>query len=303
MRVAVVGAGALGTWLGAAMARAGEDVVLLGRREVSRDTVVVEGEYAYEAPVRLTSDPGELAGAELAFLVTKAHDQAAAAAAIPPDIPVVVVQNGIPWWYFHPEPRRVQAADDVLDAARAIGCVAYIGAVLREPGVVAVRPEAGLVLGEPARGTSERLARVAGLLERAGFPVRVEDDLRVEIWTKLMGNASFNAICLLTGRGLASVAQHPGTRELAAAVMREIVAVAGAYGVAPTLSIEERLAITARLGDHKPSTLQDHEAGRPLELAAILHAPLELASAAGVDTPNLRALTALADLLQAVRCR
>jgi 2-dehydropantoate 2-reductase len=301
MNFGVVGAGGLGTWLGAALARAGHDVVLLGRRGVERDSVTVEGEY--DAPARLTSDPTALADAELVLLTTKAHDQVGAAASIPPDVPVVAVQNGIPWWYFHPEARRVESVDGggalsaAIDASRAIGCVAYLGARLLEPGRVATRPEAGLVIGEPDRSDSPRLQALAGALEEAGFPVRVHPEIRVEIWTKLMGNASFNPISLLTRRGLSSMANHPGIRGLVAEIMREITAIADAYGVAPQIDIEERLEITSGLGDHKPSTLQDLEAGRPLELAAIVHAPLELAEHAGVRVPALRAVSALTDLL------
>ncbi|HEY2636268.1 MAG TPA: ketopantoate reductase C-terminal domain-containing protein, partial [Solirubrobacteraceae bacterium] len=133
-------------------------------------------------------------------------------------------------------------------------------------------------------------------LEAAGFPTRTAGRIREDIWTKLMGNATFNPISTLTGAGLATMATDPATRAVIAAAMEEVVAVAGALGVPISMSIEERLDITARLGDHKPSTLQDLEAGKPLELGAICHAVLELADDAGIPSPNLRAIVALATL-------
>jgi 2-dehydropantoate 2-reductase len=164
---------------------------------------------------------------------------------------------------------------------------------------VETRPEAGLVIGEPDGSTSPRLTAIADALEGAGFPVRRTPDIRTELWTKLMGNAAFNPISILTRAGLGTMASDPGVRAIAARVMQETVEVAGALGAAPAISIEDRLAITARLGDHKTSTLQDLEAGRRLELAAITGAVVELADLTGVAAPTLRTVHALAALLAA----
>jgi 2-dehydropantoate 2-reductase len=306
MRVAVIGAGAIGTWLGADLARAGHDVTLVARGAhlaamQAQGGVLVDGVH-----VALTAD-GHPGDPDVVILAVKAHDQAAAGLLVrDSDAPVVVAQNGIPWWYFHGHPahagRRVEAVDPggavsaVLDPARAIGLVVYLGARVSAPGAVETQPEAGLVIGEPGGTTTARLTAIADALEDAGFPVRRTDDIRRELWTKLMGNAAFNPMSILTLAGLGTMASDPGTRAIAARIMQETVAVADALGAAPQISIEDRLAITARLGEHRTSTLQDLQAGRRLELAAITGAVVELADLTGVEAPTLRTVHALAAL-------
>ena len=309
MRIAVAGAGAIGTWLGAALSRAGHDVALLARgrhlEAMRAGGVRVRGAEEYDArPALAAGGP-----VDVVFLTVKAHDQAGVdlAPLLGPDTVVVAAQNGIPWWYFHRltgpyEGRRVEAVDPggAVSAAvapeRALGLVVYMGASIPEPGTVAVRPEAGLVIGEPSGEATPRLEAVAAALEGAGFPVRRSADIRTELWTKLMGNASFNPISMLTGAGLGTMARHPGTRALVTAAMLEAVAVARALGADPTISIPDRLAITERLGEHKTSTLQDLEARKRVELDAVLAAPVELAHLTGTPAPTLEALLALADL-------
>lgn len=309
MRIAVAGAGAIGTWLGAALARAGHDVALLARgahlEAIRAGGVRVRGAEEYDVrPAVEASGP-----VDVVFLSVKAHDQASVdlAPLLGPDTAVVAAQNGIPWWYFHRlggpyDGRRVEAVDpggavsERIPPERALGLVVYMGASIPEPGTVHVRPEAGLVIGEPSGEPTPRLAAIADALEAAGFPVRRSDDIRTELWTKLMGNASFNPISMLTGAGLGTMARHPGTRALVSAAMQEAVAVARAVGANPTISIPDRLAITERLGEHKTSTLQDLEAGKRVELDAVLAAPVELARLTATPAPTLEALLALADL-------
>ena len=305
MRIAVVGAGAIGTWLGAALARAGHEVALIARgphlEALRRDGVRVTGAEEYAVRPHATGDAAQVGEVDVVLLAVKAHDQPAAA-------PAVRALLGGDGRRRHGDRRgagggRVEAVDPggVVSAAlppeRALGLVVYLGARLPRPGVVEVRPEAGLVIGEPDGSRSPRLVAVAGALEAAGFPVRVSDDIRTELWTKLMGNAAFNPISVLTRAGLGTMARDPAVRRVAAAIMAETVEVARATGADPTISIDERLAITERLGDHKTSTLQDLEAGKRLELDAIAAAVVELADAAGVAAPTLRTVTALADLL------
>ena len=303
MRIAVVGAGAIGTWLAAALSRAGHDVALISRR-AGLDGVRVTGAEDYVAHPLVTGDAGSVGSVDAVILAVKAHDQLAAAPAVQamlgPRTTIVAAQNGIPWWYF---PDRVVEAVDpggalsaLLPRERALGMVVYLGASMVEPGVVAVRPEAGLVIGEPSGDDTPRLQAVAGALRDAGFPVRVTGDIRTELWTKLMGNVAFNQISLLTRAGLGTMALDPPVRRIVAAMMAETVEIARATGADPTISIEERLAITERLGDHKTSTLQDLEAGKRLELDAIAAAVVELADVAGLDAPTIRTVTALADL-------
>lgn len=314
MRIAVVGSGAIGTWLGAALARSGHDVALIARGAhldaMRRDGVRVTGSEVYQAQPLVTDDAREVGAVDAVLLCVKAHDQAATgplmAALLGPETTVVAAQNGVPWWYFHGldgfEGRRIEAVDPggavsaVVAPERALGLVVYMGASVAEPGVVSVRPEAGLVIGEPSGELTGRLEAVAAALEGSGFPVRRTQDIRTELWTKLMGNASFNPISLLTRAGLGTIASHPAVREHVAAIMRECVAVARATGADPTISIEDRLAITARLGEHKTSTLQDLEAHKRVELDALVGAVVELAAVAGVPAPTLTLVHDLADL-------
>jgi 2-dehydropantoate 2-reductase len=315
MRIAIVGAGAIGTWIGAALARAGHDVALLARgahlEALRRDGVRVTGAEEYVVHPLATGDPGQVGPVDAVVLAVKAHDQLAAAPAVGALLgsgtAIVGAQNGIPWWYFHGlagpyEGRRIAAVDpggalsDALPPERALGMVVYLGARVAAPGVVEARPEAGLVLGEPGGAPTPRLEAIAGALRDAGFPVRTTPDIRTELWTKLMGNVSFNPVSVLTRAGLGTMASDPGVRAVIARLMEEAVQVARAVGADPTLSIEERIAITERLGEHKTSTLQDLEAGKRLELDALTGAVVELADLTGIAAPTLRAVHALADL-------
>ena len=315
MRIAVLGAGAIGTWLAAALARTDHRVALLARgaglEAMRRDGIRVTGSEEYTIDLLVSDDPLEIGGVDAILLCVKAHDQAAAAlrleALYRPETAVVTVQNGIPYWYFHGlagplADREIRSVDPdgtiraAIEPRRALGLVVYMGAAVTKPGTVAVRPEAGLVLGEPSGQATERLAAIAGALEAAGCPVRRTDDIRTDIWTKLMGNATFNPISLLTRAGLGTIASHPGVRSIVATAMTECIAVAHATGANPTISIEQRLAITERLGDHKTSTLQDLEAGKRVELDALVRAVVELADLAGVPVPAMSMLYELADL-------
>jgi 2-dehydropantoate 2-reductase len=313
MRWAIFGAGAIGTWVGAALARAGEEATLVARG-AHLEALRERGGARLRQPdgreeaiaVAAVGDGAEVGVVDVVVLTTKAHDLLGAAASIAPligpETVLVSAQNGIPWWWFHgrEDGRRVEAVDPggalsaVLAPERALGAVVYLGGRIAEPGVAAISPEAGLVLGEPDGTASARLDAVADGLERAGFPTRRTDSIRREVWTKMMGNASFNIISILTRAGIGTMATDPGVAPVIERAMADVLAVAGEDR--PEISIADRLAISARLGDHKPSTLQDLEAGKRLELDALGAAVVELADHGGVEAPTLRAVYALADL-------
>lgn len=341
-RFAVLGAGAIGTWVGAAAAEAGAAVTLIARGAHLEALRAQGGARLRSAdgerlvPVAAEGDPAGVGPVDVVFVAVKAHDlpvaAPAATALLGPDTVVVAAQNGVPWWYPHgltpPDARRpmpkdeslhpvghpsslgadpapdriVQAVDPggavsaALPPERVLGLVVYLGARIAAPGIVETRPEAGLILGEPDGSDSPRLRAVAGLLESAGFPVRRTSAIRTETWTKLMGNGTLNLISVLTRAGLGTMVGDPRVRPLIRQAMAEVMEIAAADGARPRISIDERLAITGRLGDHKTSTLQDLEAGKRLELDALGAAVLELADQAGVATPTLRTLYALADL-------
>ena len=321
MRVAVVGAGAIGAYVGASLARGGADVHLVARgpnlEAMRRDGVQVlsdRGDFTVHPPA--TDDPSEIGPVDVVFLGLKAQSYATAGPLLEPlmheETAVVAAQNGIPWWYFHGldgqyADRRIESVDPggavskVIAPERAIGCVVYPGTELTRPGVVKHLEGTRFPIGEPDRTTSERCRLFSEAMVAGGLKCPVEEDVRDELWVKLIGNAVFNPLSVLTGATLAAMCRHAHTRALAATMMEEALEVAHAVGARPEVSIERRLAGAERVGEHKTSTLQDFEAGKPLELGAIIDAVIELADLAGLEVPSLRAIAAASALLVETR--
>jgi 2-dehydropantoate 2-reductase len=317
MRIAVLGAGAIGAYVGAALARGGADVHLIARGDnleaLKRDGVRVRsGRGDFEAHPPATDDPSEIGPVDVVFLGLKANSYATCGALLEPllheETAVVAAQNGIPWWYFHRlegpyEGRRIEAVDPggevsrVIPAERAIGCVVFAGTELIEPGVVEHLEGTRFTIGEPDGSISERCTRFSEAMVAGGLKCPVEEQIRDEIWVKLMGNVAFNPLSALTRATLAQMCGHGPTRALVASMMEETLEIAAAVGANPSISIEKRLKGAAKVGDHKPSTLQDLEAGKPLELAAIVEGVVELADVTRVEAPNLRAVSAASGLL------
>lgn len=320
MRVAVLGAGAIGAYVGAALARGGAEVALVARgahlAAMQRDGVQVHsprGDFA--ARVQATADPTEIGPVDVVFLGLKANSYAHCGPLLTPllgpDTRVVAAQNGIPWWYFHGVAgpfagRRLESVDPggavsaVIPPERAIGCVVYCSTVIESPGVIRHLEGTRFSLGEPDGTVSGRCTDLSAAMVAGGLKCPVEPNLRNDIWIKLMGNIAFNPLSALTRATMVEIARHPGTRELVVAMMEETAAVARSVGVEPAVSIERRLSGAERVGAHKTSTLQDLEAGKPLELAPIIAAPIEIAAWSGVDVPMLRAVQAATDLLATV---
>jgi 2-dehydropantoate 2-reductase len=317
MRVAVLGAGAIGAYVGAALARGGTEVHLIARgahlEALRRNGVrVVSDRGDFDAHPPATDDPSEVGPVDYVFLGLKANSYASAGALLAPlldgDTAVVAAQNGIPWWYFHGldgryAGRRIEAVDPggavsrVIAPERAIGCVVYAGTELAEPGVVHHLEGTRFTIGEPDGSISARCERFSEAMIAGGLKCPVEAQVRDEIWVKLMGNVAFNPLSALTRATMATMCRHQPTRDLVAAMMEETLQIAHAVGAQPSVSIERRLAGAERVGEHKPSTLQDLEAGKPLELAALIDAVVELADLTGVDAPSLRAVAAASGLL------
>jgi 2-dehydropantoate 2-reductase len=317
MRVAVLGAGAIGAYVGAALARGGTEVHLIARGDnleaLRRDGVRVRSDRGdFDAHPPATDDSNEVGPVDFVFLGLKANSYASCGPLLEPlmheETAVVAGQNGIPWWYFHKlegpyEGRRIETVDPdgevsrVIPPERAIGCVVFAGTELAEPGVVQHLEGTRFSIGEPDGTVSERCERFSEAMVAGGLKCPVEERLRDEIWVKLMGNVAFNPLSALTRATLAEMCRHPPTRSLVASIMEEALEIAEAVGAEPSVSIEKRLEGAAKVGDHKPSTLQDLEAGKPLELAAIVGAVVELADLTGVEAPNLRAVAAAGGLL------
>jgi 2-dehydropantoate 2-reductase len=185
----------------------------------------------------------------------------------------------------------------VISPERAIGCVVFVGTELAEPGVVQHHEGTRFAIGEPDGSISERCRQFSEAMVAGGLKCPVEERLRDEIWVKLMGNVALNPLSVLTRATLAEICRQASTRALVRSIMEEALAIADAVGAEPAVSIERRLEGAENVGDHKSSTLQDLEAGKPLELAAIVDSVVELADLTGVPAPSLRAVSAASGLL------
>jgi 2-dehydropantoate 2-reductase len=317
VKVAVVGAGAIGAYVGAALARGGADVHLIARGEhlaaMRRDGVTVLSPRGdFRAHPHATSDPAEVGPADIVFLGLKAYSYAGAGSLVGPLLRpgtgVVAAQNGIPWWYFHGLPgpyegRRVEAVDPggavtaAIPPGQAIGCVVYCSAEIESPGVIRHVEGTRFSIGEPDGTISGRCTAFSQAMIAGGLKCPVETDLRSHVWLKLMGNVAFNPISVLTAATMGEIAAHPGTRQLVLGMMHETAEIAASLGSPPKISVERRFEGAAKVGDHKTSMLMDFEAGKPLESDVLLKAPIELARLTGVPAPNLETVHALIDLL------
>ena len=319
MRFAIVGAGAIGAFLGAMLSRAGEEVTLIARgahlRAMQEHGVRIRGEIGdFTAHPKTTDDPSNVGPVEVVLLTLKAHSLTAMApqlvSLIGPDTSVVSLQNGIPWWYFYRhggqwDGTSLESVDPgqvimrTIDPARVIGCVVYPSAALVEPGVVQHVEGNRFAIGEPDGSKSERCRRIADALIKAGLRCPIRSHIRHDMWVKLIGNAAYNPISALARATLIDIVQCPETRALAAAIMQEAGAVAGKLGVELGVSIEQRLEGAEKVGHHKTSMLQDIEAGKPTELEAIVGALIELGDKIGVDLPHTKSVYACVKLLEA----
>ncbi|HXZ00049.1 MAG TPA: 2-dehydropantoate 2-reductase [Stellaceae bacterium] len=313
MRIAVFGAGAIGGYIAAKLAGAGHAVSVVARGphlQAMRDRGLVldDGGAVRTLRLRATDRAEELGPQDLVVIATKAHalpDAAPAVASlIGADTVLLPAQNGIPWWFPYRagaplEGRPIAAADPDgslmrhLDPARVIGCVVYMAAIVPEPGRVRFFTGNRLVLGEPDGGASQRLARLAEVLTAAGIKIETTERIRDAVWMKLWGNVAFNPLSVLTGADMKRMADDPGVLSVIRAVMRECQAVADRLGTRFDIDVDARLADARRLGAFKTSMLQDYEAGRPIELAPLVGAVIELGRTAGVQTPMLDAVDAL----------
>jgi 2-dehydropantoate 2-reductase len=319
MKIAVVGVGAIGGYVGIRLALAGDDVTFIARganlqalRTNGIRLVMSDGTEESLPRVNATSDYAAAGPQDVVILAMKAHQVAAVAPDVPklfgPDTVVVPMQNGIPYWYFHGHRgalagTRVRNADPTgvigenIPGERVIGCVVYPATELVAHGVIKHVEGNRLPVGEPDGTASDRVKRVADALTQAGFKAPVLDDIRAEIWLKLWGNMTFNPISALTRSTLAGICQYPPSRELAAAMMTEAQTIAHKLGITFRVPLEKRIAGAEKVGHHKTSMLQDVEAGRDLEIDALLGAVVELARLTETPTPHLDTVYSLTKLL------
>jgi 2-dehydropantoate 2-reductase len=321
MRIVIAGAGAIGGYIGARLAKAGADVVLHARGPhlramQDRGLRVISPDGDFEVKPTVAADFAAIGRADVVFLGVKAHSLTTLAPTLPPllgpSTVVVSTQNGIPWWYFQGiggelEGLRLERVDpggiiaDTIEPRRVVGSLAYFATDIVEPGVIRHTEGNRISFGEPDGSKSERARAIAEALIAAGFRCPVTPRFRHEIWVKLLGNVAFNPISALTGATLEELARHPDVSRLVRELMAETEAVAGKLGIELPISIDQRMAGAEKVGAHKTSMLQDLEAGRPMELEAVVGAVVELGDRLGVPMPSTRAVYACAKLLNEKR--
>jgi 2-dehydropantoate 2-reductase len=324
MKIAIIGAGAIGGYLGVRLALAGEELTFIVRganleaiRANGMKLVTADGREHLARNVKATNDYAAAGAQDIVILAMKAHQLEAVAEDLPllfgPHTVVVTMQNGIPFWYFHKHGGELAGSvvrsvdpDGLLAAKipceRIIGCVVYPASELIAPGVVRHVEGDRFPLGELDGTVSARVTRVSECLVKAGFKAPVLDDIRAEIWLKLWGNLTFNPISALSRSTLADICQYSPTRELAAAMMGEAQAIAHKLGISFRIGLEKRIAGAEKIGRHKTSMLQDVEAGRTPEIDALVGSVLELGRLTGTHTPHIDAVYAVTKLLARTSC-
>ena len=271
-----------------------------------------DGEAIVANDVAVTDSFAEAGEQDLVIIAVKAHQirflLPDLRTLFGPDTMVMTVQNGVPWWYFYgnggPYEGRTIAAvdpdgfiDKHIERERSVGCIVYPAGEVIAPGVIHVVEGNRFSVGELDGSKTERIEALAQMLIRAGFKSFVLDDIRAEIWLKLWGNLSFNPISALTHATLAGVCRNPQSRELAAAMMSEAQQIGEKLGITFRHTIEKRIAGAEAVGEHKTSMLQDVEAGRPLEIDALVGAVVELGKLTETPTPHIDAVYACVNLL------
>jgi 2-dehydropantoate 2-reductase len=324
MRVCVAGLGAVGGLLAARLAFAGHEVWALARgatlaavRERGLTLVSAQGERR-TARIAAASDASALAAPDLLIVTFKAHVLAAEASQLVPLVgpatTIVPMMNGVPWWFLRfgadsgrdaplssVDPKGQIAAS--LPLAQTLGAVVHLTCVSPAPGEVRHGFGERLIVGEPAGGSSERVRMVAAALDSAGFEVERSDDVRRDIWFKLWGNMTTNPVSALTGATCDAILDDVLVRAFMARGMEEAAAIGARIGCPIDQTPEARMAVTRELGRFKTSMLVDAEAGRPLELDALVGAVREIGRRVGIDTPSLDALHGLARLMDRTRRR
>ena len=319
MKFAIVGAGAIGGYLGAKLARAGEEVTFIARNQnlaaINANgfrLVLEDGREEHAPTARAVQHMADAGPQDVVLITLKAHQLREVVGTLPalfgPDTMVVTMINGVPWWYFHKlggahDGRALASVDPdgaiaaAIPPERIIGSVVYPAAELEAPGVVRLIEGNRFTLGELDGSRSERIEALSQALMRAGFKAPVSKDIRGEIWVKLWGNLCFNPISALSHATLEDIVRFGPSRQLAAAMMAEAQAIGEALGVQFKISIDKRIAGAEAVGAHKTSMLQDVERGRALELQALVGAVLELGQITGINTPHIAAVHAVTALL------
>lgn len=316
MKICIYGAGAVGGHAAALWARAGHEVTVIARgehleamRSGGLSLVLKDGRFT--VPVRAVSTPEEAGVQDVVVLTLKAPSLVSIAGRLGPllgpDTPIIVAINGIPWWFFSGyggalEGRRLTTLDPDgrlaagIPIERVIGCVLYVAAEVTRPGEITHSFGGRWVLGEPLAGMTPRLEALCKDLTAPGIPIQASGSIRGDVCHKLIGNMAGNCVSALTYASSIEMLDHPPTRAVIMAMLREGIAMAEGLGITIPGSIEERVGIMASLGSFRSSTLQDVERGRPIEADGLIIAVQEIARMIGVPTPTIDVVAALIGL-------
>jgi 2-dehydropantoate 2-reductase len=316
MKICVFGAGAIGGYMGGKLAQAGADVSLVARgphlaamRE--NGLTLIEESGTTNVAVTVSDNPADLGPQDYVIVTLKAHSVPAIVGKMKPLIgkntTIVSGVNGVPWWYFHKiggplEGTRLESIDpdgsqwDGFGPDNVLGCVVYPAAEVSEPGVVRHIEGNRFSLGEPDGSKSERALAMSKALTEAGLKAPVRPKLRDEIWTKLWGNLSFNPISALTHATLDVLCTDPGTRQVARNMMLEAQTIAEKLGVKFPVDVDRRIDGGAAVGAHRTSMLQDLDAGRPMEIDALVRSVQELGQITNTPTPIIDTVLGLVQL-------
>ncbi|MBI1747686.1 MAG: 2-dehydropantoate 2-reductase [Acidobacteria bacterium] len=323
MKFVIIGAGAIGAYIGALMTRAELDVTLFARgphlRAMREHGLRVQSRAGnFEVRPKVTDALESIGLTDVVFLSVKAYSLPELAPRLRPllgpETTVVSLQNGVPWWFFQNFPGefqdlRIERIDPggvmaaAVETRRIVGSIVYISSAIVEPGAIQHTEGNRVTIGELDGTRSARLCAIADALVRSGLRCPITTSLRAEIWVKLLGNVAFNPISALTGATLAQMARDSEIAVLVRQIMREAQTVANRLGFDLPISIEQRMAGAEKVGGHKTSMLQDLEAGRPLELEAVVGVVVELGERLGLPMTHTRAIYVCAKLLAQCRQR
>ncbi len=317
MRFLIAGAGAIGAYIGARLAHAGFDVTLFARgphlRAMQEHGVQVrssDGDFVARPTMAGSLD--EVGPVDVVFLGVKAHGLPQLAPQLKPvlgpETTVVSTQNGIPWWYFQGfggelEGLRLERIDpggvisSAIEARSVVGSIVYFSTEISSPGVIQHIEGNRISLGEPNGSRSDRCRQIAEALIASGLRCPVTTRIRPEIWVKVLGNASLNPVSALTRATLVQMLRDPGVSSVIRNIMQEVEALSNKLGMELPVSIDQRMAGAEKVGEHKTSMLQDLEAGRPLELEALVGAVVELGERVGLAMPYTRTVYSCTKLL------
>ncbi|MDG1281359.1 MAG: 2-dehydropantoate 2-reductase [Pseudorhodobacter sp.] len=317
MKICIFGAGAIGGYMGVKLAQAGADVSLVARgphlaaMQAKGLTLIEDAADPVTVTVTASDNPADLGPQDYVIVTLKAHS-------VPPIVPkmrpligdhttIVSGVNGVPWWYFHKigtdlEGTRLESVDpgnaqwDGFGPDRVLGCVVYPAAEVTQPGLIKHIEGNRFSLGEPDGSKSDRAVALSQALATAGLKAPVRPRLRDEIWVKLWGNLSFNPISALTHATLDVLCTDPETRAVARNMMLEAQAIAEKLGIKFPIDVERRIDGGAAVGAHRTSMLQDLDAGRPMEIDALVGSVQELGRVTQTPTPTIDTVLALIKL-------